>query len=72
MGNTYWIVRYKAKGRKKADPVLATLRYTRFDSIRAAVAQKKGDWNDIKKLFGLECVKVQLIDSIAAPYIAKL
>lgn len=73
MNKTYWIVRYRAQGRKKAHPILTTLRHTRYDSIRASYSAWEGEtWTNVKRRVDLECVKVQLIDPIAAPYIAKL
>ena len=72
MNGIYWVVRYKAKGRSKAMPICTTLRLTRTASISATIKGFDESWAHMKARIGLEVVKVQLIDPIASPYIAKL
>ena len=62
MNSLYWIVRYRAKGRRKPHPVLTTLRTTKFDSIRAAVDARQKDWKELALECDLECVKVRILD----------
>ncbi len=63
MNKLYWVVRYKAKGKRRARPVVTTMRRTRFDSIRAAVdARGDMDWKDMERELNLECVKVRILD----------
>ncbi len=72
MKGTYWVVRYKAKGRSKAMPICTTLRPTRTSSITACMKGFDESWAHMKARVGLEVVKVQLIDPVCAPYIAQL
>ncbi len=63
MNKTYWIVRYKAKGKRRAHPIVTTLRCTRTESIAATECPDVGRyWNGLKQEFDLECVKVRILD----------
>jgi len=72
MNSIYWVVRYKAKGRSKAMPIAMTLRPTRTASITACMKGFDESWAHMKARVGLEVVKVQLIEPVAASYIARL
>ena len=62
MNKLYWIVRYRAKGKRRPKPVLTSLRHTKYDSIRAAVEWAQEDWSEMKVRLDLECVKVRILD----------
>jgi hypothetical protein len=62
MNRTYWAVRYKAKGRVKAMPIVTTLRATRTASIMAAIRNSGKSWKQMREKYDLEYVKVNLID----------
>lgn len=63
MYGTYWVVRYKAKGKKsKAMPIVSTLRPSRTASIEAAIRNSGMSWKQMKDKYDLEYAKVKLID----------
>jgi hypothetical protein len=57
--NYYWVIRFKRKGRRRPQPLVSTVQYTRAASIKALLEPHES-WNKVKRESGLECVKVRL------------